>query len=61
MVVSVAITPYAQVIIKNLQNMHEKSLPPTGARRRMELAGRIRTGPVCKAGGHTRADRLTAP
>ena len=27
-----------QVIIKNLQNMHEKSLPPTGARRRMELA-----------------------
>jgi len=27
----------AQVIIKNLQNMHEKSLPPTGARRRMEL------------------------
>ena len=28
----------AQVIIKNLQNMHEKNLPPTGARRRMELA-----------------------
>jgi hypothetical protein len=30
----------ARVIIKNLQNMHEKSLrvPPTGARRRMELA-----------------------
>ena len=28
----------AQVAIKNLQNMHEKSLPPTGARRRMELA-----------------------
>jgi hypothetical protein len=29
----------AQVIIKNLQNMHEKSLPPraTGARRRLEL------------------------
>ncbi len=27
----------AQVIIKNLQNMHEKSLLPTGARRRMEL------------------------
>jgi hypothetical protein len=22
----------AQVIINNLQNMHEKSLPPTGAR-----------------------------
>ncbi len=32
----------AEVVIKNLQNMHEKSesLPPTGtgARRRMELA-----------------------
>ena len=28
----------AQVIIKNLQNMHEKSLPSTGARKRMELA-----------------------
>jgi hypothetical protein len=27
----------AQVSIKNLQSMHEKSLPPTGARRRMEL------------------------
>ncbi len=27
----------AQVIIKNLQNMHENFLPPTGARRRMEL------------------------
>ena len=27
----------AQVSIKNLQNMHEKSLPPTGARKRMEL------------------------
>ena len=27
----------AQVIIKNLQNMHEKSLPPRGARKRMEL------------------------
>ncbi len=26
------------MIIKNLQSMHEKSLPPTGARRRMELA-----------------------
>ena len=26
----------AQVIIKNLQNMHEKSLPPTEARRRMD-------------------------
>ena len=27
----------AQVIIKNLQNMHAKSLPPTGARGRLEL------------------------
>ena len=27
----------AQVIIKNLQNMHAKSPPPTGARGRMEL------------------------
>ena len=24
---------YAQVVIKNLPNMHEMSLPPTGARR----------------------------
>ncbi len=27
----------AQVIIKNLQNMHAKSLPPMGARARLEL------------------------
>ena len=27
----------AQVIIKNLQNMHAKSLLPTGARARLEL------------------------
>jgi hypothetical protein len=27
----------ANVIIKNLQNMHAKSLPPTGARARLEL------------------------
>jgi hypothetical protein len=27
----------AQVIIENLQNMHEKSLPPTGAQKRMAL------------------------
>jgi hypothetical protein len=33
----------AQVIIKNLQNMPAKSLPPTGARGRMER--NIRTGP----------------
>ena len=48
----------AQVIIKNLQNMHEKSLPPTGARRRMELAyqdwARLQ-------GDHARADLSTAP
>ena len=25
------------VLIENLQNMHERSLPPTGARRRTEL------------------------
>ena len=31
----------AQIIIKNLQNMHDKSLPPTGARRRMELRLRL--------------------
>jgi hypothetical protein len=30
----------AQVTIKNLQNMHKKSLPPTGARRRMEVKSR---------------------
>jgi hypothetical protein len=43
----------AQVTIKNLQNMHdsERSLPPTGARRRMELE--FQTGPACKAGDHT--------
>ncbi len=49
----------AQVIIKNLQNMHEKSLPPTGARRRMELEYqdwvRLR-----KAGDLTRADAMAA-
>jgi hypothetical protein len=42
----------AQVIIKNLQNMHEKSLPPTGAQKKMELD--MRTGPraACKARDH---------
>jgi hypothetical protein len=43
----------AQVIIKNLQNMHAKSLPPTGAQG--EWSWNIRTGPACKAGDHTRA------
>ena len=60
-----ATKPNARVIIKNLQNMHEKSLPPTGARRslRMELAYQARagTGPACKAGDHARADLSTAP
>ncbi len=52
----------AQVIIKNLQNMHEKSLPPTAARGRGEgWSWSIRTGPVCKAGDHARADLSTAP
>jgi hypothetical protein len=61
-----AIKLNAQVIIKNLQNMHEKSLPPTGtgARRRMELAyqdwARLQAR-ACKAGDHRRADPLTAP
>ncbi len=52
-----------QVIIRNLQNMHEKSLPPTGARRRMELAyqdwARLQ-GRGSRTGGVT-ADLLTAP
>ncbi len=45
----------AQVTIKNLQNMHEKSLPPTGARGRMELE--YQDWPGCKAGDHTRVDQ----
>ena len=48
----------AQVIIKNLQNMHAKSLPPTGARARLELE--YQDWPACKAGDHTRADPKTA-
>ena len=48
----------AQVIIKILQNMHEKSLPPTGARRRMELEYQDWAR---KAGDHARADLSTAP
>ena len=32
----------ARVMIKNIQNMHEQSLPPTGARRRMERPGEHR-------------------
>ncbi len=51
----------ARVIIKNLQNMHAKSLPPTGAEREGEWNYiHIRTGPACKAGDHTRADPKTA-
>ena len=49
----------AQVIIKNLQNMHEKSLPPTGRGEGWNWS--IRTGPVCKARDHARADLSTAP
>jgi hypothetical protein len=49
----------AQVIIKNLQNMHEKSLPPTGARRRMELA--YQDWARLQGRGHARADLSTAP
>jgi hypothetical protein len=48
----------AQVIIKNLQNMPAKSLPPTGARGRMEQE--YQDWPACKAGDHTRADPKTA-
>ena len=49
----------AQVMIKNLQNMHEQSLPPTGARRRTELDYQDRArlqGRGPHAGG--RSDRL---
>ena len=53
-----------QVLIKNLQSMHEKSLPPTGAPRRIELSSRIpRLGGLasqCKAEDHTRADTTIA-
>ncbi len=51
----------AQVIIKNLQNMHARSLPPTGARARLELEYQdLPQWPACKAGDHTRADPKTA-
>ncbi len=49
----------AQVIIKNLQNMHEKSLPPTGARRRMELE--YQDWARLQGRDHARADLSTAP
>ncbi len=44
-----------QVTIKNLRNMHEKSLPPTRERRRMELDSEHQDwarllSQVCKAG-----------
>ena len=53
-----------QVMIRNLQSLHdsEKSLPPTGARGRMELESQDSVGLPClgKAGDHicthTRAD-----
>ncbi len=45
-------------IIKNLQNMHEKSLPPTGARRRMELEQHQDWGPPPRQGTtHGRTQR----
>jgi hypothetical protein len=58
----------AQVIVKNLQNMHAKSLPPTGARLRVGGRGlgdwsrniKTASGPACKAEDHTRADPKTA-
>jgi hypothetical protein len=49
-------TSYTQAIIKNLQNMHAKSLPLTeaAARRRMELESQDwARGPACKTGDHT--------
>ena len=48
----------AQVIIKNLQNMHAKSLPPTGARGRMELE--YQDWARLQGRDHTRADPKTA-
>jgi hypothetical protein len=52
-----------QVIIRDLKNMHEKPLPPTGARRRMELeyqdwARESRT--VTRAGFRAGKERKTA-
>jgi hypothetical protein len=38
----------SQVTIKNLQNMHEKPLPPTGAR--MGLSGVSGLGPPARQG-----------
>jgi hypothetical protein len=60
-----------QVTIKNLQNMHAKSLPRAHGslrRRDSEREGdstrswntSTRTGRACKAGDHTRADPKTA-
>ena len=51
----------AQVIIKNLQNMHEKSPRPREREKGWNLNWSTRTGPACKAGDHARADLLTAP
>ena len=53
----------AQVIIKNLQNMHAKSLPPTEGSARENGAGISGLGPPAlsgKAGDHTRVDPKTA-
>jgi hypothetical protein len=53
----------AQVIIKNLQNMHAKSLPPTGARARLELEYQDSRGPPARQGtthGRTQRPLCTA-
>ena len=51
----------AQVTIKNLQNMHAKSLRHFRPQEREgEWSWNIRTGPACKAGDHTRADPKAA-
>jgi hypothetical protein len=42
----------AQVSIKNLQNMHAKSLPPTGARARLELEYQDRAPGRLQGRGH---------
>ena len=56
----------AQVIIKNLQDFSTGRICTRSLSRPRRVRGegwnwRIRTGPACKAGDHTRADLLTAP
>ncbi len=53
----------AQVMIKNLRNMRERSpfRPRRGALKNEDgTAQSIRTGPACKVGDHTQADATTA-